>query len=69
MVLPAIKNNYMGQANSIASSTVLPRNWASFDLALREKFSSRGLQFFGLSFAIPFRYFGIAFGLTTRIKV
>ena len=54
---------------SVASSAVKPRNWASFHEALREKFSGSGLQFFGLFLAIPFRYFGLVFGVTTSVEV
>ena len=54
---------------SAASSAVLSRNWASFGQALRKKFSSRGLQFFGLFFAIPFHYFGLVFEVTRSVKV
>ena len=39
--------------NSVASSAVFPRNWASFDEALLEKFSSCGLRYFGLFFCHP----------------
>ena len=53
---------------SVASSADFSRNRASFDEALREKFSSHGLRFFGLFFAIPFRYFGLVFGVTTSVK-
>ena len=42
---------------------------ASFDETLREKFSGRGLRFFELFLAIPFRYFGLFFGVTTSVKV
>ena len=55
--------------SSVASSAVLPRNWASFDYALREKFSSRGLRYIGLFFAFPFRCVGLVFGVTTSVKV
>ena len=54
---------------SVASFAVFPRNWASFDEALREKFSSRGSRLYGLFFAIPFRYFGLVFGVTRSVKV
>ena len=54
---------------SVASSAVYARNWASFDEALREKFGSRGLRFFGLFFAIPFRHFELVFGVTTSVKI
>ena len=33
--------------SSVASSAVFSRNWASFDEALLEKFSSRGWRFLG----------------------
>ena len=54
---------------SFASSAVFLRDWASFDEALREKFSGRGLRFFEIFFAIPFRYFGLVFGVPTCVKV
>ena len=37
----------------VASSPVFPRNWASFDEVLGEKFSSRGFGF--LSYFLPSR--------------
>ena len=55
--------------HSVASLAVFLRNWASFDETQREKFSSRKLRFFGLFFAIPFRYFGLVFVATTSVKV
>ena len=54
---------------SVASSAVFPQNWASFDEALWEKFSSRGLWFFGLFLANTFRYSGLVFGVTTSVRV
>ena len=53
----------------LARSAIKLRNRASFDLALREKFNGRGLRFFGLFLAIPFRYFDLVFGVTTSVKV
>ena len=68
--------DYFSQGNvatmnftSVASSAVFPLNWACFDYALREKFSGRGVRFFGLFLAIPFCYFGLIFGVITSVKV
>ena len=44
-----------------------PAELTSFDEALREIFSSRGLRFFGLFFVIPFGYLGLVFGVTTSV--
>ena len=40
----------------------VPRNWGSLDWALREKFSNRGLRFYGLVFAMQLRYFELVYG-------
>ena len=40
-------------AVSAANYAVFPRNWASFDVALREKFSSRGQGYLELRDAKP----------------
>ena len=65
----AITNRLRLPVTSVASSAVFPRNWASFDMALLKKFSGRELWFFGLFFAIPFRYFWLVFGVTISVKV
>ena len=54
--------------SSVVSSAVFPRNWASFDEALREKFSSRGLRLF-VFFCHPVLLFWAIFGVTTSVKV
>ena len=53
----------------IALCLQFPQNWASFDEALREKFSCCGCGFLGYFFAIPFRYFGLVIGVTASVKV